>query len=90
MVPRSRFGAIRRLETIQRFFTYRIESMKDLNYLDRLKRLNFYSLELRHERYAIIYTWKIINGIVLNIFEDVDQIRTYDHIRRESCVLCLG
>ena len=78
----GRIGVIRRLEAIQRSFTYRITGMRDLNYWDRLKSLNLYSLERRRERYAIIYTWKVINGVVPNISEGEDQIRTYEHIRR--------
>ena len=78
----GRIGTIRKLEAIQRSFTYRIQGMKDLNYWDRLKSLNMYSLERRRERYAIIYTWKVINGVVPNISEDADQIQTYEHIRR--------
>ena len=49
--------------------------------------LGLYSLERRRERYAIIYTWKVINCLVPNISEGEDRIRTHEHIRRGK--LCL-
>jgi hypothetical protein len=51
-------GAVRKLEAVQRTFTYRISGMRelDLNYWDRLKHLGLYSLERRRERYIILYT----------------------------------
>ncbi len=40
--------------------------MNDLNYWERLKSLNLYSLQRRRERYDIIYVWKILEGKVPN------------------------
>lgn len=60
-------GDINDLESVQRSFTFHITSVKHLDYWDRLKALNLYSLERRRERYLIIYTWKVIEGIVPNL-----------------------
>ena len=43
--------------------------MEGLNYAQRLKRLNIYSVQRRHERYKIIYIYKIKQGLVPNISE---------------------
>ncbi|WP_347046854.1 hypothetical protein, partial [Escherichia coli] len=40
--------------------------MKQLSYWERLKELRLYSLERRRERYAVIYVWKILEGLVPN------------------------
>ena len=36
------------------------------NYWDRLSIMKLYSVQRRHERYRIIYIWKILQGIVPN------------------------
>ena len=41
--------------------------VKELHYWDRLKILKLYSLERKRERYQIIYTWKIMEGLVPNL-----------------------
>ena len=61
--------------------TARINGMEGLNYWERLKDLNLFSLERRRERYMIIYVWKIIEGIVLNV-EGSNKIESFTHIRR--------
>ena len=40
-------GSIRRLESVQRTFTARLEGLRDLNYWQRLQRLSLYLLERR-------------------------------------------
>ena len=59
-------ASIQKLEGIQRTFTSKINSMKDLNYWERLKALNLMSLQRRRERYIIIYMWKILTSKVPN------------------------
>lgn len=79
----SVLGSIRKLEGLQRTFTYKISGLNDKNYWERLKMLKLYSLERRRERYIVIYIWKIINGKVPNIYEDNSAlISTYHHQRR--------
>ena len=40
-----------------------------MNYHERLKKLNIYSLERRRDRYLIIYGWQQIEGIKENILK---------------------
>ena len=54
------------LESVQRRFTSKIYSFEHLCYWDRLKFLNLMSLQRRHERFQILYLWKIINDKVQN------------------------
>ena len=65
----NNFGTIDLLEGTQRAFTRNIKGMDGLNYAQRLKALNMYSAQRRHERYKIIYLYKIKNGLVPNISE---------------------
>ena len=57
------------LEQTQRVFTRRINGMEGLDYAQRLRKLNMYSVQRRHERYKIIYIYKIKEGLVPNISE---------------------
>ena len=57
---------IREIESIQRDFTTKIYGVNELNYWDRLKYLKVFSLERRRERYIVLYTFKIIFGLVPN------------------------
>ena len=62
-----RAGEIADIENIQRSFTSHITNANHLNYWERLKELKLYSLERRRERYLIIYTWKLLEGLVPNL-----------------------
>ena len=55
-----------RMESVLRNFTANIPAVKHLNYWDRLKSLKMNSEQRRIERYKIIYTWKILEGLVPN------------------------
>ena len=57
---------INKIERVQRNFTSKIEEMEQLNYHQRLKKLNLYSLERRRERYLIINAWQQIEEIKEN------------------------
>ena len=57
---------INMLEQIQRSFTSKLEGMSELNYYQRLKKLNIYSLERRRDRYMILYIFKILYNLVPN------------------------
>ena len=46
------------LEKVQKNFTSKINGMEELDYHERLKKLNLYSLERRRERFMIIYGWQ--------------------------------
>ena len=76
-------GQIRKIEALQRTFTSKIYGTNSMNYWQRLKHLNLYSLERRRERYIIIYIWKIINDIVPNLnYDGENLITTYNNPRR--------
>ena len=65
----NNFGNIDLLEGTQRAFTRCIKGMEGLDYAQRLKTLNMYSVQRRHERYKIIYLYKIKSCLVPNISE---------------------
>ena len=79
-------GDIRRLEAVQRTFTARIKGIGHLNYWNRLKHLDLFSLERRRERYTIIYMYKIISGTVPNFSDGRFAIKTYKSVRGD--LLC--
>ena len=69
------------LEETLRTFTRRIDGMEGYDYAERLKALNQYSIQRRHERYKIIYAYKIKEGLVPNISE-VHGLQFSYHERR--------
>lgn len=60
-------GEINEIESVQRYYTSKIEGMEDKNYHQRLKDLKIYSLERRRERYDLLYAYKILSRSVPNI-----------------------
>ena len=77
-----KLGQVGRLEGIQRTYTARISGLGHLNYWERLKKLNLYSLERRRERYQIIYVFKIISGVVPNFTNERFKLRPTLSARR--------
>ena len=61
-----KIGEIEQLEAVQRSFTSKIENMENLDYWQRLKSLNLFSLQRRRERFIIIHTWKIYRKLAPN------------------------
>ena len=57
---------ISELLNICKEISHQNSGIDDMNYWDRLKYLNIFSLERRRERYIVLYTFKIILGIVPN------------------------
>ena len=57
---------LKRLENLQRQWTKKIEGMNQMSYWERLKSTKLNSIERRNERFLIIYTWKILEGLVPN------------------------
>ena len=79
-------GEIQAVETLQRIFINKIAGMRELGYWQQLKELKLYSLERRRERYAIIYTWRILENQVPNL--DNTPICAKWHIRRgRECII---
>jgi hypothetical protein len=60
-------GAIRDLEGPQRAFTKKIWGCRDLSYWNRLEQLSLLSIQRRCERYMIMYTFKMLHGLVPNL-----------------------
>ena len=59
-------GEISSVESVQRVFTSKITDISTLNYWERLKSLDMFSLQRRRERYSIILMWKMQKGIIPN------------------------
>ena len=70
-------GQIQLVESVQRTFTSRISNMGELNYWERLKDLHLMSIQRRHERYFMIYMFKLRMSLVPNdigiIIEDTGR-----------------
>ena len=62
----SQPGEIQQIENLLKCFTKKIPSIRHLNYWDRLRVLKMNSQQRRLERYRIIYTWKILEGLAPN------------------------
>ena len=75
-------GSIRKLEAVQRNYTSKIANMANLNYWERLDFLSLYSLQRRRERYLILYTYKIIVGLVPNFQAEKFKIEVRENHRR--------
>lgn len=80
LVSPHQITEIQLLESVQRSMTAKIVAYKDYNYYERLQILKLYSLQRRRERYTVIYTWKIIEGLCPNLPKN--PIETYEHIRK--------
>ena len=52
------------IEDVLRNFTKKIPSVKEQNYWERLGTLNMNSEQRRIERYKVMYTWKVLQGLV--------------------------
>ena len=55
---------IKAVEKVQERFTKKLPGMKNMNYYKGLKKLNVESLELRRIRLDLLYTYKILFGLV--------------------------
>ena len=54
------------VEKVMRDYTRRIPELRGLNYTERLKKLSMNSQQRRLERYQLLYTWKVMEGLVPN------------------------
>merc|ERR1711891_61459 len=70
-------NGINMIEKIQQAFTKKIEGLENLDYHQRLKECNLYSMERRRERYMIIYTWQMLEGKKNRCARTTDKTR-YD------------
>ena len=77
----SGIGNIRKLEEIQRSYTSKVLGVSGLDYWERLKKLNLFSLERRRDRYTILYVYKILIGIVPNLQDERFRVEARDSQR---------
>ena len=68
------------LEETQRVFTRNINRMEDMDYAQCLSKLHMFSIQRRHERYKILYAYKIKEGLVPNISK-THGLEFTNHIR---------
>ena len=57
---------LEKVERLLKSWTSRIPTMRNLTYWQRLKEMKMYSEQRRLERYRVIYTWKVLQGLVPN------------------------
>ena len=69
-------GLIRKIESVQRKFTARIDGMSQESYWSRLEKLDLYSMERRRERYSVLYVHKILAELSPNFEEERFKIKT--------------
>ena len=62
----SKITDIEAIENVQRNYTHHILGCQQLDYWDRLKKLDLLSLQRRRERYILIHTWKMANDLASN------------------------
>ena len=72
------------VEKVQRSFTRFISGMAGLSYTERLAVLKLYSLQRGRERYIVIYVWKILEGLVPNLYPPICS-KTPDR-RGRTCI----
>ena len=60
----SKTTQIETIEKLQKDFFSRIPAIREINYWDQLKSMKMLSLQRRLEIYRIIYTWKVLEGLV--------------------------
>lgn len=77
---------LKTMESIQRTYTSRITDFKDFDYWTRLKHLKLYSVQRRHERYSIIYAYKVLEDLAPNF--TVNKIKsTHSERRGRMCII---
>ena len=59
-------GEIESIEKLQYDFFKKIPELKQYNYWEALRKMQMNSLQRRMERYRVIYTWKVLEGLVPN------------------------
>ena len=91
----SQSAELEAIENIQKSFTKKIPEVSHLNYWERLTYLKMYSQQRRAERYRIIYTWKVLEGLVPNcgIKESISDRRGREciipHVKGKSSIQSL-
>ena len=76
----------KQMEAIQRTLTSKISEIRVLNYWQRLEELKLYSIQRRHERYSIIYIYKVLEELVPNFSANKVQVKISER-RGRLCVI---
>ena len=77
----SQSNGLENIENLMKTFTKKIPEVSHLDYWSRLRQLKMYSQQRRAERYRIIYTWKVLEGMVPNCGIE----HTYSERRGREC-----
>ena len=75
-------GEMEKIEKLLKDFTAKIPWLREDSYWTRLKILKMNSEQRRLERYRIIYTWKILEGLVPNC--GIETVNIFDPNETES------
>lgn len=81
-----RLQELKQMEGIQRTLTSRINEVKELNYWERLATLRLYSIQRRHERYTIIYLYKILENLAPNFSVNKVEVK-FSARRGRLCII---
>ena len=76
-------SSLQDIENLFKTYTKKIPEISHLNYWCRLKELKMFSQQRRAERYRIIYTWKVLEGLVPNCGIEVHESQR----RGRECVV---
>ena len=71
VTPSIKISLPNREGPIKRSFSEHIARIHTMPYEERLNHLNLYSVQMRRDRYQIIYLWKIIEKFVPNLFDPI-------------------
>ena len=79
-------GDVQAIERLQQSFIRKIAGLHGLNYWEQLKATKLMSLERRRERYAAIYTWRILENQVPNLSSSPVSSQASDR-RGRTCLV---
>jgi len=75
------------LESVQRRFTKRLPGLKNLNYYDRLERLNVPTLELRRLQADLVWCYKVVFGLAHVDVNEFFEFSPCHHTLGHKCKL---
>ena len=81
---------IESLEKVQRRFTKRLPGLQHLTYCQRLSRLQLESLELRRLRFDLVFTYKMVFGLIDVNLSDFFKLRNDNRNRGHQYKLFTG
>ena len=75
---------LEKIERLLKSWTCKIPSLRNMNYWERLKELKMNSEQRRLERYRVIYTWKVLQGLVPN--PGIVEAKANEYLGRRCCL----